>query len=85
MQWRRGNENQLFVSTIDGLVRLVDVKTGKILADCSGHTASILDFSQSADGNWLATASDDGACKIFNVVKILTAEAAWEASGDSQK
>lgn len=72
MKWRNGHENQLFVSTIDGLVRLIDVKSGKILADCSGHTATILSFSQSSDGSWLSTASDDGTCKIFDVGKIMT-------------
>ena len=44
---RKNSTSEIFVATLDGLVRLIDVKLGKVVADCSGHTASILDFAQS--------------------------------------
>ncbi len=48
MSWRKGGSgSELLVATLDGLVRLVDVRLGKVLADCSGHTEAILDFAQS--------------------------------------
>ncbi len=37
----------LLVATLEGLLRIVDIKSGKILADCSGHTKPLLDFAQS--------------------------------------
>ncbi len=47
MSWRNGNnDSELLVATLDGLIRLVDVRTAKVLADCSGHTEAILDFTQ---------------------------------------
>ena len=46
MACRKGSQSEILVATLDGLVRLFDVKLGKVVADCSGHTASILDFAQ---------------------------------------
>ena len=48
MAWRNGSQTEVLVGTLDGLVRLVDIKAGKVLADFSGHTGSILDFDQTA-------------------------------------
>ena len=39
------NPHHLLVATLDGLVRLVDIRLGSVLADCSGHTQAILDFA----------------------------------------
>ncbi len=47
MAWRNGGSGELLVATLDGLVRLVDIRLGKVVADCSGHTEAILDFAQS--------------------------------------
>ncbi len=44
MEWRP-ETTHLVVASLDGLVRLIDSKTGNVLVDCSGHMASILDFS----------------------------------------
>jgi len=38
---------QLLVATLGGVVRLLDIREGKVLADCSGHSKAILDFDQS--------------------------------------
>ena len=45
---------------------------GKVLADCSGHTASILDICQSVDGSIVISCSDDGDCRVFDVDKVLS-------------
>ena len=47
MMSRNNSASEIFVATLDGRVRLFDVRLGKVVADCSGHTASILDFAQS--------------------------------------
>ena len=49
MCWRNGNDGvgELLVATLDGLIRLVDIRLGKVVADCSGHAQAILDFAQS--------------------------------------
>lgn len=47
MEWRQGSHTEVLVATLDGLVRLADIRMGKVLADFSGHSASILDFAQS--------------------------------------
>ena len=48
MTWRKGaHPNEVFAATLDGLIRLVDVRQGKVVADCSGHEASVLDMDQS--------------------------------------
>lgn len=72
MACRKGSQSEILVATLDGLVRLFDVKLGKVVADCSGHTASILDFAQTSDGNVVITASDDGDCKLFDLRRITS-------------
>merc|ERR1712223_2206816 len=47
----RKNSSQIFVATLEGVVKILDIREGKVLADCSGHTASILDICQSVDGS----------------------------------
>merc|ERR1719400_321553 len=78
MLWRNNsvtcsdrNTSQIFVATLDGLVKILDIKTGKIIGDCSGHTAGILDICQSNDGSTLISCSDDGDCRVFDVEKVL--------------
>ncbi|TRY61942.1 hypothetical protein TCAL_03720 [Tigriopus californicus] len=71
MEWREGSHTEVLVATLDGLVRLADIRMGKILADFSGHTASILDFAQSSNGSLMLTCSDDGTCKVYDVPKVI--------------
>ena len=40
-----GRRDVALAATLDGLVRLVDVRGGKVLADCSGHSAAVLDMA----------------------------------------
>ena len=68
----RKNSSQIFVATLEGVVKILDIREGKVLADCSGHTASILDICQSVDGSTLISCSDDGDCRVFDVDKVLS-------------
>ena len=40
-----GRRDVALAATLDGLVRLVDVRGGRVLADCSGHSAAVLDMA----------------------------------------
>ena len=74
MSWRNNGANdQIFAATLHGIVAIVDVKTGKVIGECSGHKDAVLDFSQTADGNHILSCSDDGHCRIFDVNKIIAA------------
>ena len=66
------NSTQIFVATLDGIVKILDTRSGKILGECTGHTAGILDISQSIGGNVLISCSDDGDCRVFDIEKVLT-------------
>merc|ERR1719511_25195 len=68
----RKNSSQIFVAALEGVVKILDIREGKVLADCSGHTASILDICQSVDGSTLISCSDDGDCRVFDVDKVLS-------------
>ena len=37
-------DSMILAATLDGLIRIVDPRSGKIIQDCSGHTLQILDF-----------------------------------------
>lgn len=50
MTWHSSLPNALLVATLSGTLRVVDVKVGKVVADLSGHTESLLDVSQSGWG-----------------------------------
>ena len=40
-----GRRDAVLAATLDGLVRLVDVRRGNVVADCSGHSAAVLDMA----------------------------------------
>jgi len=78
MTWRNGSSSaaatssdELFVATLHGRVAVVNVKTGKVVGECSGHTEAILDFSQTSDGSRILSCSDDGDCRIFDVDQVI--------------
>lgn len=54
----------IFASTMDGAVRVVDIRTGAAVAEYGGHTANVLDMGLA--GDTLVTSSDDGTCKVFD-------------------
>ena len=65
------SSSQIFVATLDGIIKILDIRSGEILGECSGHTAGILDISQSTDGKTIVSCSDDGDCRVFDVEKVL--------------
>ena len=40
-------QNNILVATFDGLIRIVDPRSGNTIADCSGHLENVLDFALS--------------------------------------
>ena len=43
---------------------------GTVLAQLRGHTGGLSDCAWSVDGDWLATASDDAAVKLWDVATV---------------
>jgi len=75
MAWRKGDGermHQVLVATLHGKVSIVDVRTGKVLGQCSGHTLPVLDMAQTSDGNHVLSCSDDSDCRIFDVDKVIS-------------
>lgn len=70
LQWHRLYP-RVFTSCADGVVRAWDALTGTCVREFTGHTDMVLDFAlycgsaSTEDRQWLASASDDGTCKIF--------------------
>ena len=46
---------------------LWEVASGKLLGSCSGHKQRVQSIALSPDGKTLATSSDDGTLKFWNV------------------
>ena len=38
-------DSLILAATLDGLIRIIDPRSGKVHEDCSGHTQQILDFA----------------------------------------
>lgn len=62
----------LLVATLNGKVVVVDVKTGKVIGECSGHKEAVLDFAQTSDGSRILSCSDDGECRVFDVDQVIS-------------
>lgn len=52
---------------LDGVLRLIDSRSGEIQKTFTGHISEILDFCVSGDKSLLLTASDDTTCRIFEL------------------
>jgi len=63
-------QNNILVATFDGLIRLVDPRTGNTIGDCSGHLENVLDFALSKDSKYLVSTSDDKTCRVYNMETI---------------
>merc|ERR1712113_825366 len=57
----------VYASTLEGSVCCLDLRSGDAVAEYTGHTASVLDFSISAIGSQLVSSSDDGTCRLFDI------------------
>jgi WD40 repeat protein len=54
-----------FSSSVDGTVKLWDIRTGCCEKTFYGHNGPILDFDISKDGSVVVTGSDDGSSLVF--------------------
>ncbi len=60
--------NRLVTGGVDRRVILWDLATGEIISEEEdSHRGAITDLEASADGRWLASASDDRAARVFEV------------------
>ncbi len=57
----------LAAASVDGRVRLIDVKTSKVRTTLRGHSGAINAVAFSPDGQALATSSDDGSARVWNL------------------
>ncbi|KAK4003322.1 angio-associated migratory cell protein [Daphnia magna] len=65
--WHPKHSHLLFSAGLDGVVRLIDSRSGTLVREYTGHTANILDIAISFDGYHLVTSSDDQTCRVFEV------------------
>ena len=56
----------------DGDIRLIDFNTGRELATLTGHDAPVISLAISPDGKSIASGSEDGLVRMFNVPDAVT-------------
>jgi WD40 repeat protein len=61
------NKGELIASGAGGIIRIWDINTKREISKYSGHIGSIISLESSADGELLASASDDGTVKIWRI------------------
>ncbi len=62
------NGRTLASGSVDGTIRLWDVRTGRAIATLKGHSAQVTSVSFSPNGKTLASTSEDNAVRLWNVI-----------------
>jgi len=62
------DSKKLATASSDGAAHVWDVQTGKLLAICKGHEATVNSVAFSADGTEIVTASDDRTAAVWNAM-----------------
>ena len=60
-------DHLLYASSIDGTIRLFDIRDLKQLNEFTGHRKDVLDFIISKQNNFILSCSDDSTCKLFKI------------------
>lgn len=58
--------SRLAIGTLNGRIKMIMASTNEVLFDVQGHRSYVKSVAISPDGQTLATASDDGCCKLWN-------------------
>ena len=61
-----GPHGTLIVSGVDGLLALVDIRTGRIVSRLRGHRDMVFTPTTSADGSIVASTGADGTLRLWN-------------------
>ena len=65
--WLHGAAPLVCTGGVEGTVRVWDARTGGCVLERTGHAEGILDLAQSPDGRAVASASDDGTARVFDL------------------
>jgi WD40 repeat protein len=63
----KGQPWHVFASGLDGVVRVYDIRDGKLLQELIGHRLEVLDVSLSEQTDVMVSASEDGTVKVFRI------------------
>lgn len=79
---QRPDGQQIASGAIDGMIKLFDVETGKVVNTLEGHAMPIRSLTFSPDNKYLVTASDDCYIKIYDVptgevISTLSGHGSW--------
>lgn len=58
---------RLTTASVDRILKTWDIRTGQLQKSATGHTDVVHTVAVSCDGKLLASGSDDGTARVFNV------------------